>query len=105
MAALLLALSGPTLAEVPSAYLQSLQSAARAADPAFNAFSASRGQGWFNARHGTDWSCSTCHTENPLAAGRHATTGRPDRAARPGGQPGPPHRRRSHREVVQAQLQ
>jgi mono/diheme cytochrome c family protein len=76
MAALLLALAGPALAEVPSAYLQSLQAAARAADPAFNAFSASRGQGWFNARHGTDWSCSTCHTENPLSAGRHATTGR-----------------------------
>jgi mono/diheme cytochrome c family protein len=77
MTALLLALSGPTLAEVPSDYLQSLQAAARAADPAFSSFSASRGQGWFNARHGTDWSCSTCHTENPLAAGRHATTGRP----------------------------
>ena len=76
MAAFLLALSGPTLAEVPSAYLQSLQAAARVADPAFSSFSASRGQGWFNARHGTDWSCSTCHTENPLSAGRHATTGR-----------------------------
>jgi len=76
MAALLIALSGPALAEVPSAYLRSLQDAARAADPAFHSFSASRGQGWFNARHGTDWSCSTCHTENPLSAGRHATTGR-----------------------------
>ena len=76
MTALLLALSGPTLAEVPAGYLQSLQAAARAADPAFSSFSASRGQGWFNARHGTDWSCSTCHTENPLSAGRHATTGR-----------------------------
>ena len=76
MAALLLALSGPALAEVPPDYLRSLQAAARGADPAFSAFSASRGQGWFNARHGTDWSCSTCHTENPLAAGRHATTGR-----------------------------
>ena len=76
MAALLLTLAGPTLAEVPPAYLRSLEAAARAADPAFSAFSPSRGQRWFNARHGTDWSCSTCHTENPLAAGRHATTGR-----------------------------
>lgn len=77
MATLLLALSGSTLAGVPPEYLQALQAAARSADPAFGTFSASRGQGWFNARHGTDWSCSTCHTENPLAAGRHATTGRP----------------------------
>jgi mono/diheme cytochrome c family protein len=76
IATLLLALSAPALAEVPSAYLRALDAAARAADPAFSAFSASRGQGWFNARHGTDWSCSTCHTENPLSSGRHATTGR-----------------------------
>ena len=77
MAALLLALGGPALAEVPPDYLRSLQAEARRADPALNAFSSSRGEGWFNARHGTDWSCSTCHTGNPLAAGRHAITGRP----------------------------
>lgn len=75
-AAVLLALNGATFAAVPPAYLQSLQAAARAADPAFDAFSASRGRDWFNARHGTDWSCSTCHTDNPLSVGRHATTGR-----------------------------
>ncbi|HQR22524.1 MAG TPA: DUF1924 domain-containing protein [Burkholderiaceae bacterium] len=60
----------------PADYLQSLQTAARAADPAFTAFSAQRGQAWFNAPHGSDWSCSTCHTDNPLATGKHATTGR-----------------------------
>jgi Domain of unknown function (DUF1924) len=74
--ALALVLSNAAVAQVPPDYLQSLQAAARSADPAFAAFSASRGQGWFNARHGTDWSCSTCHTGNPLSAGRHATTGR-----------------------------
>ena len=61
---------------MPADYLQSLHTAARAAEPGFTAFSAQRGQTWFSARHGSDWSCSTCHTENPLAAGRHATTGR-----------------------------
>jgi hypothetical protein len=76
MAVFLLALSGAALAEVPPDYLRALQAAACSADPAFNTFSGSRGQDWFNARHGTDWSCSTCHTENPLSAGRHATTGR-----------------------------
>jgi len=74
--ALALVLSNAAVAQVPPDYLHSLQAAARSADPAFAAFSASRGQGWFNARHGTDWSCSTCHTGNPLSAGRHATTGR-----------------------------
>ena len=76
MVALLLALSGAAGAQVPPDYLQSLQSAARSADPAFSGFSAARGRGWFDARHGTDWSCSTCHTENPLSTGRHATTAR-----------------------------
>lgn len=63
-------------AATPAEYLQSLQAAARTADPAFTAFSPQRGQSWFSARHGSDWSCSTCHTDNPLATGRHATTGR-----------------------------
>ena len=69
-------LTGTSAAQVPADYLQSLQTAARAAEPGFTVFSAQRGQTWFSARHGSDWSCSTCHTENPLAAGRHATTGR-----------------------------
>ena len=76
LATLTLALSGAVAAQAPADYLQSLHAAARAADSGFTTFSAPRGQAWFNARHGTDWSCSTCHTENPLAVGRHATTGR-----------------------------
>jgi hypothetical protein len=63
-------------AAAPADYLQSLQAAARAADPAFTTFSPVRGQAWFSARHGGEWSCSTCHTTDPLAPGRHAMTGR-----------------------------
>jgi hypothetical protein len=62
IALLLPALAGFAYAAIPSDYLRSLETAARASDPAFRAFSASRGHDWFNARHGTDWSCSTCHT-------------------------------------------
>jgi mono/diheme cytochrome c family protein len=40
------------------------------------AVSAPRGERFFTSRHGSDWSCSTCHTDNPLARGRHATTGK-----------------------------
>ena len=63
-------------AAAPAGYLHELHAAARAADPAFAGFSAARGQAWFGARHGGDWSCSTCHTSDPLAPGRHALTGR-----------------------------
>jgi len=40
----------------------------------FQGFSASRGEQFFNATHGNDWSCSTCHTQNPAALGKHAKT-------------------------------
>lgn len=73
---MLLALAGVADAQVPPDYLRSLEAAARTEHSGFIGFSAQRGRSWFTARHATDWSCSTCHTENPLAAGRHATTGR-----------------------------
>jgi cytochrome c peroxidase len=37
---------------------------------------AARGQRFFNGTHGGDWSCSTCHQDPPLSAGRHASTGK-----------------------------
>jgi hypothetical protein len=76
LVALLAFCASVAAAEVPADYLASLQAAAHAADSGFTEFSAQRGQAWFNTRHGTDWSCSTCHTENPLDKGRHAITGR-----------------------------
>lgn len=42
--------------------------------------SAERGARFFTARHGGEWSCSSCHTERPTQAGRHART---DKAIRP----------------------
>ena len=72
----LLLFTGAAGAEVPREYLSSLEAAARAGTPVFAGFSAARGAAWFASRHGTDWSCATCHTERPLASGRHATTGR-----------------------------
>jgi mono/diheme cytochrome c family protein len=40
------------------------------------ASSAQRGERFFKATHGNDWSCASCHTENPLAPGKHAKTGK-----------------------------
>ena len=33
-----------------------------------------RGQQFFDATHGKEWSCSTCHTQQPTAEGTHAST-------------------------------
>lgn len=68
-------------------YVSSLKAAAREADAGFEGFSAQRGRLWFSTRHGTDWSCSTCHTEDPLATGRHARTGRSIAALAPAANP------------------
>lgn len=42
-----------------------------------------RGQQFFNASHGREWSCATCHGATPSAAGKHASTGRPIAALAP----------------------
>ncbi len=48
---------------------------ARQEVPGFTGFSAARGGEFFRSTHGSDWSCSTCHTANPAVPGRHARTG------------------------------
>lgn len=65
----------PCFAETPAEVLTSLQKDA-AATPGFQGFSSARGETFFMARHGNEWSCSSCHTENPAAAGKHAKTGK-----------------------------
>lgn len=37
---------------------------------------AARGQSFFNARHGGEWSCASCHGTPPTKDGQHANTGK-----------------------------
>jgi hypothetical protein len=37
---------------------------------------ADRGEAFFSSRHGGDWSCASCHGSPPVAAGKHAGTGK-----------------------------
>jgi hypothetical protein len=81
MAAVVLAgslgLAGLTAAAATPAEIQKdLETAARASTPGFSAFSAQRGKQFFNATHGNDWSCASCHTGSPVATGKHAKTGK-----------------------------
>lgn len=77
---LALALAGPwalaARAETPADFLNAFQAQARAVDSGFSA-SAQRGAQFFRQLGGKDWSCSTCHTDNPAAPGKHAVTGKP----------------------------
>lgn len=64
----------PASAQTVDETLATIKSEARQADPSFKEFSAARGENFFKSKHGSDWSCSTCHTDNPAMTGKHATT-------------------------------
>jgi Domain of unknown function (DUF1924) len=65
----------PAFAETPNEILSSIQK--EAADTSgFQEFSAARGESFFKAKHGSEWSCASCHSDNPAAQGKHAKTGK-----------------------------
>ncbi len=45
-----------------------------AGTPGFQEFSATRGENFFKTKHNHNLSCSTCHTDNPAAQGKHSET-------------------------------
>jgi len=63
-------------AETPADFLKQFETAARQNDARFAGFSAQRGEQFFKTTHGMEWSCSSCHTQNPAAVGKHAKTGK-----------------------------
>ena len=67
----------PAFAETPSDVLAALQSEAAKGTPNFQGFSSERGEKFFKTKHGSDWSCSSCHTDNPVVTGKHAKTEKP----------------------------
>ena len=71
-----LALAAPVRAATPAEFVAAFDKEARQADPGFKGFSAERGRQFFGQTHGGDWSCASCHTENPAATGKHAKTGK-----------------------------
>lgn len=48
---------------------------------------AARGQQFFTARHGREWSCTSCHGTPPTQPGKHAATGKQIGALAPGSNP------------------
>lgn len=46
-----------------------------------------KGQAFFNARHGGEWSCSSCHGAQPGQEGKHASTGKKIAPLAPGFNP------------------
>src|SRR5512135_2794659 len=70
-------------AQTPTDIATAYEAAARQASPGFAGFSAERGKSFFRSTHGGEWSCSSCHTDNPLGPGKHARTGKAIRPLAP----------------------
>lgn len=64
-------------AQTPNDMLASYQNDAAESTPDFQGFSAARGEKFFKVKHGNDWSCTSCHTDNPAVTGKHAKTDKP----------------------------
>lgn len=68
-----LALTQPLAASATHPIQDSYRAQARLDNPAFKDFSATAGQKLYTTQ-GAEWSCASCHTDSPLAAGKHAKT-------------------------------
>ena len=66
----------PAHADTPQNFLDTFAQESKAQNPAFKGFSAKTGEAFYKNKHGGDWSCSSCHTDNPTAEGKHAVTGK-----------------------------
>jgi hypothetical protein len=62
------------MAEVPADFLKVYESEAVKEQAGFSGFSATRGETFFKSTHGKEWSCASCHTQNPMQSGKHART-------------------------------
>lgn len=82
-AALWLAVMPVAMAELPAEIQRSFEQAARETTPAFAGFSVQRGTQFFKSTHGGEWSCASCHTQDPRATGKHAKTGKEIRPLAP----------------------
>ena len=67
-------ISQPASAEHLSDFLSYFSSQAKTENPSFAGFSPSRGEQFFKSPHAAEWSCSSCHSENPKETGKHIVT-------------------------------
>ncbi|QTR49304.1 DUF1924 domain-containing protein [Candidatus Thiothrix anitrata] len=63
-------------AETPQQILDGLTQQAKTESADFQGFDAARGELFFKQTHANDWSCASCHSENPVNGGKHAKTGK-----------------------------
>lgn len=61
-------------AEKPQDFLAEFAEQAKHDNASFAGFDTAKGELFFKSRHGGEWSCSSCHTDNPVLPGKHIVT-------------------------------
>jgi mono/diheme cytochrome c family protein len=74
LAAMVAAIHQSAWAFTANELMAALKADAKQENAAFKEFSAARGESFFKTKHGNEWSCASCHTENPAVLGKHAKT-------------------------------
>jgi cytochrome c peroxidase len=72
---------------LPAHALNATEQAASYAAQSGQTPQAARGQEFFTAKHGHEWSCASCHTAKPTVDGKHASTGKAIRPLAPAANP------------------
>lgn len=72
--------------DTPQQLLDGYAARARAQVPAYAGPSAAAGSRFFHTTH-SDWSCASCHMNEPSASGRHAVTGKQIKPLAPAANP------------------
>jgi len=68
--------AGAAVAQTPADLQGGYEKDARQSSSAFTGFSPARGETFFKSTHGGDWSCASCHTQDPRTVGKHVVTGK-----------------------------
>lgn len=69
--------AAPVWAATPAQQLEALSTQAGRSP------NVAQGQQFFNAAHGREWSCASCHNASPTGEGKHASTGKAIKALAP----------------------
>lgn len=63
-----------TVAETPESFIKLYGEQCKHENPSFQGFDPERGRQLYSQQQASDWSCATCHTEDPKSPGEHCET-------------------------------
>ncbi|MEY2696232.1 MAG: hypothetical protein RL333_370 [Pseudomonadota bacterium] len=66
--------SSNSVAETPESFIKLYGEQCKQENASFQGFDPERGRQLYSKQQASDWSCATCHTEDPKSSGEHCET-------------------------------